>query len=221
MAEGVLMAIFIDSARPEEARQAFGLGFVAGVTTNPKLLSQESGEPLELIRELCSISPGPVFYQLAAPTVAEREQEALRFQRLAPVKLVMKIPCTTENLALLARLTRERQMSCAATALFSAAQGYLACEAGARYLIPYVNRITVRGGDGPGFVGRLAEVSRSCGKGAEVLAASLKTPDEVVAAVVAGARHVTLPLGTIKALGEDPRSLEAIEEFSACVQKKA
>jgi transaldolase len=213
------MAIFLDSARADEARKAFSLGFVGGITTNPKLLSQAGGNPEDIIRELCAISTGPVCYQLTAATVREREEEALRVRGIAPGKLVMKIACTTENLALLARLTSEHRVVCAATAVFGGGQAYIACEAGARYLIPYVNRITAGGGDGPGLVRDIAAVAASVGKGAEVLAASLKTPEEVARTVLAGARHVTLPLVLIEALGNDPRSDEAIRMFAECTGK--
>jgi transaldolase len=210
----ICMAIFLDSALAGEAKKAFALGFVSGVTTNPRLLSQAKGMPEAVIKELCALSPGPVFYQLTAATSEEMENEAVRFHRIAPGKVVIKIPCTTQNLALMALLGSRHQIPCAATAVYSSGQAYLACEAGARYIIPYVNRISAGGGDGPAFVSRIAAIARAAGKDTQILAASLKTPDEVAATVAAGAHHVTLPLAVIEALGNDPRSDEAIRMFS-------
>jgi transaldolase len=155
-----------------------------------------------------------VLCQLTASDPREQREEARRIHRLQPRKLVLKIPCTTQNISLMADLTFNGAMTCAATAVFTAGQAYLACEAGARYLIPYVNRITASGADGPGFVTRIAAIARSVGKGTEILAASLKTPDEVAQTILAGAHHVTLPLAVIQALGNDQRSDEAIAEFA-------
>jgi len=213
------MAILLDSALVDEAKKAFSLGFVSGITTNPKLLSQVAGEPEDILRELCSLSPGPVFYQLTGLTADQKLEEALRFQSLSPRKLVLKIPSTTENLALLARLSSGHGMACAATAVYGPGQAFLACEAGAKYLIPYVNRITAMGGDGPGFVAEIAAIAREAGKGTEILAASLKTPREVAQAVLAGARHVTLPMALIEALGNDRSSDEAIAMFQSFVRR--
>ncbi|MEM4729535.1 MAG: transaldolase family protein [Thermoplasmata archaeon] len=214
------MAIFLDSANPEEAKLAFRMGLVNGVTTNPRLLGQVKGAPEELIRELCRISTGPVCYQLTAASFKEKQDEGKRFYNIHPKKVVLKIPCTTENLALMAHLTHTHGIPCAATAVFSPAQGLLACEAGARYLIPYVNKVTAQGGDGLALVSKLAGICRATGKGAEVLAASLKSPEEVADAVLAGAAHVTVPYAILNQLGNHPRSDEAIREFAATPKVK-
>ncbi|MCK4471125.1 MAG: fructose-6-phosphate aldolase, partial [Anaerolineae bacterium] len=95
------MAIYLDSASVEDARRAAELGFVAGVTTNPKLVARAGRAAGEVIPELCdALGEGLVFYQLTAPTVEEREVEARRFAALRPGRVVLKIPCTTENLVL-------------------------------------------------------------------------------------------------------------------------
>jgi transaldolase len=73
---GTDMGIFLDSANIEEAKTAFGMGFVRGVTTNPKLMSLSKREPFDVLKDLCAVSPGPVFYQLTAATPKERDEEA-------------------------------------------------------------------------------------------------------------------------------------------------
>ncbi len=208
------MAVFLDSASPEEAKVAFKMGFVHGITTNPRLLAQVGGDPEAVFRELCRVSTGPVCYQLTAASLKERQEEGKKFYNIHPKKVVLKIPCTTENLSLMAHLHFNHGIPCAATAVFSPAQGLLACEAGARYLIPYVNKVTAQGGSGPALVTKLANLCRATGKGAEVLAASLKTPDDVVEAVLAGAAHVTVPFDLLNQLGGHPSSDEAIREFA-------
>lgn len=213
------MALFLDSALVEEARQAVELGFVWGATTNPALMAKArraGHEPAEVIAAFCELLPGTVFYQLTAPTPAEREAEASRMVEINPEKVGLKIPCTTENLSLLAHLT-DQGITCAVTAIFSAYQAYLACEAGAHYIIPYVNRSTRLQGDGPGLVSEMRAVITAADTGAELLAASVKTPAEVVETVLSGAQHLTLPLDLILALGEHPLSQQAIADFERAV----
>jgi len=211
------MALFLDSAMAEDARRAAELGFVWGATTNPALMARTGREPAEVIAEFCDLLPGTVFYQLTAPTLAGREAEALRMVDINPVKVGIKIPCTTENLGLLAGLTDEG-ITCAVTAIFSAYQAYLACEAGAHYILPYVNRSTRLQGDGPGLVREMLAIIAATNTGAELLAASIKTPAEVIETVLAGAHHMTLPLDLILALGEHPLSRQAIADFDRAMK---
>jgi transaldolase len=211
------MALFLDSAWVKDARRVAELGFVWGATTNPTLMARAGRAPADVIAGFCESLPGTVFYQLTAPTLAEREAEARQIVEINPVKVGLKIPCTTENLSLLARLTDEG-ITCAVTAIFSAYQAYLACEAGAHYIIPYVNRSTRLQGDGPGLVSEMRAVVAAADTGTELLAASIKTPAEVVETVLAGAHHLTLPLDLILALGEHPLSRRAIADFDRAMQ---
>jgi transaldolase len=100
------MSLFLDSALAADARRAMALGFVAGITTNPTLMAKVDRKPEDVIAELSEICPGPVFYQLTAPAVAEREAEARRFLALR-ANVALKIAMTTENLALAARFVKE------------------------------------------------------------------------------------------------------------------
>jgi transaldolase len=208
------MAIYLDSEFLEDVHSAAELGFVAGVTTNPKLITRTGQAAEAVIPELCdALGEGLIFYQLTAPTVGEREVEARRFAALRPGRVGLKIPCTTENLALLHRLTGEG-LTCAVTAVFSAHQAYVACEAGADYLIPYVNRSTRLQGDGPALVAQIAAVTQATGGHTQVLAASFRHLGEVVDATLAGAHHVSVPLDLLLALGGHPLSEQAIAEFA-------
>lgn len=212
--EVIGMAIYLDSASPDEVRQAVELGFVVGVTTNPKLLARVDRPAERLVPELCDIvGDGLVFYQLTAATVEERKREAHRIAGLRPGRIGLKIPCTTENLGLLPDLAREG-LICAVTAVFSAHQALLACEMGADYILPYVNRATRQLGDGIALVEGIADVIEVTGASTEILAASFRNVTEVVEATWAGAAHVTVSLDLLRALGDHPLSERAIEEFA-------
>jgi len=206
------MAVYLDSAQVDEVREAMSWGFVTGVTTNPKLIA-EAGRPAEeVIAEICRLCPGPVFYQPSASEPDALEEEGRRFSALSPAQIVLKIPVSLENLAVLARLAP--QVPCAATAVFSPAQAYLAAQAGARYVIPYVSRMGRYTGRGIPLVAEIATVLRAAGSRTELLAASLRSVEEVVASLSAGAHHVTLPLALIREMAAHPLSEQAIAEFA-------
>jgi transaldolase len=204
------MALYLDSARLADAQAARAWGFVAGATTNPALLAEAGGPREELVLALCRTLPGPVFVQLTAADAEGLEAEGRALHALSPSQIHLKVPCTLAGLQVVARLATE--IPCAVTALFSPAQAWLAAQAGARYVIPYVNRSTRLLGDGPALVKAIAGVL--AGTPARILAASVKSPEEAVAALNAGAQDLTLPLEVIVALAAHPLTDAALAEFA-------
>ena len=205
------MALFLDSANLEDAKQAAGYGFVAGITTNPTLLAKESNNPLEQIEKLVGIFPGHIFYQLTAQDTEGMVKEGRATVAVARDKVVLKVPCTLAGLAAVSQLSKE--VTCAMTTVFSAQQAWMASQAGARYVIPYVNRTSRLGGDPFELIGQMAEVLWSNGVKTEILAASIKSPEEALQTLEAGAQHLTLSLDLIKQMAEHEWSQQTIAEF--------
>jgi len=206
------VSIYLDSAIGEEARRVQELGFVAGVTTNPLLVAKTGRPALDVLRELVEIVNGPVFYQVTAGSVEARHDQAWEAHEIRPDKVVVKIPATTENYALAAKLVSSG-IEVAITAVATPAQAYVATQVGASFVAPYVNRLTRQLGDGLSIVRDMARLVADTRT--RILAASLKSVDEVVAALMAGAHDVTMPLDLILALGEHAFSQQAIDEFNA------
>ena len=206
------MSLYLDSAFPQEARRAFAAGMVSGITTNPSLVAQARRPYVDVITDLCEVSKGIVFHQLVEDTISARKKEAERMAAIWPGRVGLKIPCTYENLALAAKLVSSGYII-GITAIFSAAQVYLACQAGVQFVLPYVNRSTRLLGDGVALVRQMRSVIDAAGSATQIIAASLKTPDEAVATLLAGAHHLTLPLKLVESMGNHPLSDQAIEDF--------
>jgi transaldolase len=208
------MALYLDSASLDDARQSAALGYVAGITTNPSLMAASGRAPADVIAGLCDVHPGMVFYQPVAADVAAREAEVRRIAGLRPGRVGIKLPSTPDNFALAARLAVEG-FTVGMTTIFSPAQALVACQVGARYVLPYVNRSTRLLGDGPGLVREMRAVIDADGSAVQILAASIKSPAEAVDTVLAGAHSLTLPLALIAELGHHELSERAIAEFAA------
>lgn len=209
------MGIYLDSAIPAEVERAQKLLFVEAVTTNPTLIARTGRSGLEVLGELVEIFDGHVFYQVTAATIEARYEEAWEAHEIRPDKVVINIPATTENFSLAARL-EDAGIECAMTAVYSPAQAYLTAQVEAAFAIPYVNRITRLSGDGIAVVRDIVRIL--AGSQTEVLAASLKSIDEVTAAFLAGAHHVTIPLDLVLAMGEHQYSRQAIADFEASME---
>ena len=205
------MALFLDSANLDDARRASALGFVIGATTNPGLLARAGHtDGLQALQALCPLFPGTVFYQLLGHTPDEMQAEAPPFLDLAD-NLGLKVPCTVNGLAFTAQVSA--RVTVAVTGVFTPAQAYLAAQAGAEYVIPYVNRVTRATGDGPGLVAQLAAIldPTEC----EILAAGIKSAAEAVDALLAGAHHVSLPLEVILSMAGNPLTEQAVADFES------
>lgn len=202
--------IYLDSALVSEAQAVQKLGWVKGITTNPTLLAK-SGLPAETtLKQLAAISPGELYYQLITSDFEEMLAEGRTAFELIGEKTVLKVPATAVGFEVVAYLSPE--ISCSVTAIYSAAQAAVAREAGAKYAIAYVNRATRLLGDGLALVRDMAAVLK--GGQTEILAASLKTPEEAAAALQAGAHHLTLPWNTLEAMTTHKLSQQTIDEFS-------
>jgi len=209
-----IMAIFLDSAMPEDVKRAQQLGFVAGITTNPVIIARAGRPSFEVLSELLRMfSVGPVFYQVTAPTPDGRVLEAKEAYSLAPGRIVIKVPAIPENLEMIPALAG---IPVLVTCVFTAAQAYVAAQAGARYVAPYVHQITTDTGNGIDILTKMAYLLK--GSPTEIVAANLTSVEEITDALLAGAHHVTLPLKLIEAMFTHEYSYRAISRFEEQVK---
>ncbi len=205
------MAIYLDSAIIEEARQAKNLGWVYGVTTNPTLMAKAGVAPEVVLKELAALEFCQVYYQLVSKNMEDMLIEASRAAEIVKNGLICKIAPTGNGFRFVAKYGDE--IPCCVTSIFDPAQALVAREAGARYIAVYVNRATKQLGDGLALVRDLANVL--AGSQTEILAASLKSKKEAVEALVAGAQHLTIPFNVLTSLSTHPLSEQTIEQFNA------
>ncbi len=202
--------IYLDSALVSEAQEAVKLGWVKGITTNPTLLAKSDLAPETTLKKLAAISPGELYYQLTASDVEGMLAEGRQAFELIGEKTVLKVPATSVGFQVVAVLSKE--IPCAVTAIYSGAQAAVSQEAGAIYAIAYVNRATRLLGDGLALVREMANVLQ--GSSTEILAASLKSPEEAAATMQAGAHHLTLPLSILQAMTTHELSQQTVEDFA-------
>ena len=203
--------IYLDSAGLDDARRAAQLGYVRGITTNPKLMAESGRQPLEQLEALLEAFPaGRVFFQPGSPERATTElAEALR---LGGQRVVAKLPAQAQMFSLGTDLARDG-VTVAYTAVYSPAQALVAASAEATWVIPYVDRAARLRPDSP-VVAAIAGVLRAAGSSVRVLAASIKSPEQAVESVMQGADAVTAGLTVLEALAHDPLTDSAVEEFA-------
>ena len=201
--------IYLDSAVINDAIVAINLGWVKGITTNPTLLAKSQLSPEETLKQLSDICPGQLYYQLTARDLENMIAEGRKAFEIIGEKTVLKIPATEVGFTAVAKLSPD--IPCAVTAIYSAAQAAISREAGAKYAIAYVNRATRLLGDGLALVRDMSAVLE--GSNTEILAASLKSPQEAAAAFMAGAAHITVPLSILQQMTTHELSEQTVVDF--------
>nr|WP_293110177.1 transaldolase family protein [Okeania sp. SIO2F4] len=180
------------------------------MTTNPTLLAKSDLSPEATLKELSEIVSGELYYQLTAINFEDMMAEAKAASKLIGHKIVLKIPATATGFQVVSHLSED--INCSVTGIYHPAQAVVAAEAGAKYAIAYVNRATRLLGDGLKLVREIAKVVE--GRSTEILAASVKSPDEAVATLLAGADHLTLPFSVLQAMTTHSLSEQTFKEFN-------
>ncbi len=203
------LMIYLDSALISDAQHIASLGWVKGITTNPTLLSKSDLSPAQTLEKLAQLSPGDVYYQVTATEVELMLKEAEHAREILGHKTVIKVPATPAGFQVCAHLVGD--MPCTVTAVYNATQAIIAREAQAHSVAVYVNRATRLLGDGLSLVREIKNVLE--GYSTQILAASLKSPQEVIDVVKAGADDLTLPLPLLLQLPCHSLSEATVTEF--------
>lgn len=206
--------LYIDSCSLRDIDAAFEMGVVGGVTTNP-ILANKAGVryDAEFVREVLSISNGPVHVQLP-PEFLTNPDTALWD---VPERVVFKIPCTFEGLALAQKLEGEGYRT-NITAVMSVSQAILAVESGASYVSMFWGRITDAG---------LAPYNQVCdARGiikhkARIIVGSIREAGQVSDALAAGAHIVTASLPILKSMLENEMTTKTVADFDVAWEKNS
>ncbi|MBL7125006.1 MAG: fructose-6-phosphate aldolase [Dehalococcoidales bacterium] len=186
------MQIFLDTANIDQIRQAAKLGIISGVTTNPSLVSSEGTADYQaIVKEICSIIPGPISVEVLVEGVQAMIEQAKLISSWAP-NIVIKIPATTDGLEVTSALAKEN-IKVNFTLCFSLNQALLGALAGATYVSPFVGRLDDAGHNGMEVVKDIVDVFQHYQLTTQVIAASIRHPQHCVAAAKAGAHIATVP----------------------------
>jgi len=205
------MKIFLDTANLKEIREGVALGVVDGITTNPSLLAKESGDPEQILLEICRTVNGPISAEVVA-TDAEGMVREGRHWAAVHENIVVKCPCTIEGLKATKLLTAEGHRV-NMTLIFSPTQALLAAKAGARFVSPFVGRLDDIATPGMELVGDILRIFRNYDYACEVLAASLRHPMHVVEAARLGAHIGTMPFSVFAGLLKHPLTDIGLKRF--------
>lgn len=207
------MKFFVDTADTAEIRDLAETGLLDGVTTNPSLIHKAGRDFVEVVREICSIVPGPVSAEVVALDHETMMKEAEVLRRVAD-NVAIKVPLTIDGLKTCKALTGDGTMV-NVTLCFSANQALLAAKAGASFISPFVGRHDDVGQDGMGLISDIRLIYDNYDFATEILVASVRHPIHVLESAKIGADVMTAPPAVIRQLFKHPLTDKGIEGFLA------
>lgn len=209
------MKFFIDTANLEQIREAYELGVLDGVTTNPSLMAKEGIKGVENQQqhyiEICNIVQGDVSAEVIATDYEEMIREGSELAALNP-HIVVKVPCVSDGIKAIKHFA-DMGIRTNCTLIFTSGQALLAAKAGATYVSPFVGRLDDIGEDGVGLVADIVRMFRYYDYKTQVLAASIRNAKHIMECVEAGADVATCPLSAIKGLLNHPLTDAGLIKF--------
>lgn len=206
------MRLFLDTANVEHIRHGARLGVITGVTTNPSLISREGKSDYhKLVKEICSIVPGPVSTEVLSQDAQGMVAEAREIANWAE-NIVVKIPATIEGVEATSVLAKEN-IKVNFTLCFSLNQAILGATAGATFVSPFVGRLDDIGEDGMKVVADIVEYLNQYQLPTQVIAASIRHSQHCLVAAQIGAHIATIPYNVLLQMIQHPLTDIGVKRF--------
>jgi transaldolase len=206
------MKFFVDTADINEIRELHDAGLLDGVTTNPSLVAKSGRDFKEVVKEICDLLPGlPVSAEVAATDYEGMMAEADVLAAIAD-NVVIKVPLTLAGLKACKALS-DRGVKTNVTLCFSANQALLAAKVGATYISPFLGRLDDINLDGMQLIQDIRVIYDNYDFNTQILAASIRSPNHVSDAALAGADVATIPPAVLKKLADHPLTDKGLAAF--------
>lgn len=205
------MKLFVDTANVEEIRSVAELGVICGVTTNPSLIAREGRDFKKVVTEITEIIDGPISAEVISLEYKDMIKEAQELVQIHK-NIVIKIPMSEEGLKAV-KILSKIGIKTNVTLVFTPAQALLAARAGAAYVSPFVGRLDDVSSDGIKLIDEIVKIFSNYDIDTEIIAASIRGPQDVVRAALAGAHIATIPYKVILAMIKHPLTEAGIEKF--------
>lgn len=209
------MLIMLDTADHQMIREGFEFFPLAGVTTNPSIVTKAKGDfwtIQEGIRDLIG-AESLLFAQVVGETAEEMVAEAKLLQDRLGENTYAKVPVTKEGLKAM-KMIKNEGIGVLATAIFTPMQALLAARAGADWVAPYVNRIDNISGDGVGVIAAIRDIYDQAGIETKIVAASFKNVQQVLECAKLGAEAVTVPGDILEKMLEHLMTDWSMDQFN-------
>ncbi len=207
------MKFYLDTASVKEIQEAASLGLLDGVTTNPSLVAKEGRIFREVLVEICNIVDGPISAEVVSIEADAMVKEGRELAKIHK-NIVVKVPLIAEGLKATKRLAAEG-IKVNVTLCFSPTQALLAAKAGAWCVSPFIGRLDDISSNGMELIRQILTIYKNYDFKTYVLVASVRHPQHVVEAALAGGHICTMPFAIFQQMVKHPLTDNGLKKFLA------
>ena len=209
------MMYLLDTADVKKIKKMIEYYPIAGVTTNPTIISNENKEFLKLIKELKKVVGNRMLHvQVTSSNYEDIIKEAHILKNIVGDNLYVKIPISPDGIKATMEL-KKQGFNITETAIFNQQQALIAAIAGADFVAPYVNRLDNTIADGTNVVKEIVELFNLHNINTKVLAASFKNAEQIHKVSMVGGHAVTISPELLEMLVKSSLTDAAIEKFNS------
>jgi len=207
------MDLYLDSADFKEIEEAFQLGFIKGLTTTPTFMHRHGITDIDgAIVKLSGMVP-ELQVEALGETHDEIVSEAHRLLKLPLTQApVFKVPVSLEGLRACKTLTDEGHRV-NVHLIYTLNQAYMAMAAGAAYVCPLAGRLQDQGHEAILLYEQCVELVEKYAYPTKIMFSSVRYPDHVRQAALAGVHVCTVPWGVMKRLCDNALTKVGTEQF--------
>ena len=209
------MKLLIDDARLDEIKKVYEFFPVAGVTTNPTILSKVGGNPFDTLKKIRDFigEEADLHVQAVSRRAEKIVNEAKHIVGILGANTYVKIPAIPEGFKAMKILVETSEILITATAIYTPMQAFIAGQCGASYAAPYVNRIDNMGFNGLTVAQEIQKIFSSNRMETEVIAASFKNSQQVLELCKCGIGAATVAPEIFFTLVKNSAIDDAVENF--------
>jgi transaldolase len=200
------MRLFLDSANADDAKRVRDWGLLDGAWLTAAAAEAAGSDYRRTLRELASLTDGPVCVELATADAKGMYKEARELAKLGK-DVVIQLPLHPEGMRV-ARLLAQDQIAVCASGCHSAAQALIAAKASVAYVAPSVGSLDAVGAIGMDLVEQMVRIYDNYGFQTQILVASLTNAVHVLDAALLGADVAAVPPQVFEQLFRHPLSEE-------------
>ena len=170
------MKLYLDDVNFDTIKKVADIYPIDGITSNPSVLKKSGKTPVEQLRSVREFigQDKMLMSQVVSTTAEDMIKEARVLKEIIAdekeEKYFVKLPANPQGIKAIRQLT----------AIYDVTQGYVALEAGAKALAPYVNRIDNLGGDGLDVTRDLQHIIDVNGYDAVIVPGSIKSVRQIL-----------------------------------------
>ena len=165
----------------------------------------------EVLLEICNIVDGPISAEVVSIEADAMVKEGRELAKIHK-NIVVKVPLIAEGLKATKRLTAEG-IRVNVTLCFSPTQALLAAKAGAWCVSPFIGRLDDISSNGMELIRQIVTIYKNYDYKTYILVASVRHPQHVVEAALAGGHICTMPFSIFQQMVKHPLTDTGLKKF--------